>query len=117
MMSPSNHLAGKGCSGCARYGFDYKMDGFVYFLMGDGVIKVGITNDIRQRISRLSRRTPFEFSLIAKIKTAGEEAAKIEKYYHRKYESAGLSGFDGATEWLEYSPELMNEIMNENPST
>lgn len=114
MMSPGNHLAGKGCSGCAKHGFDYKREGFVYFLMGDGVIKVGITNDIKQRIARLSRRTPFDFSLIAKIKTTGEEAAAIEKYYHNKYESAGLYGFDGATEWLKYSTELMNEIMNED---
>lgn len=117
MMSPSNHLAGKGCSGCAKHGFDYKRDGLVYFLMGDGVIKVGITNNARRRIARLSKKTPFEFSLIAKIKTTGEEAAAIERYYHRKYESAGLTGFDGSTEWLKYSPELMNEIMNENPST
>ena len=50
----------------------------------------------------------------SKIKTTGEEAAAIEKYYHNKYESAGLYGFDGATEWLKYSTELMNEIMNED---
>lgn len=43
------------------------------------------------------------------------DAIAIEKYYHKKYGSAGLTGFDGATEWLKYSPELMDEIMNKAP--
>ena len=28
----------------------------------------------------------------------------------RKYESAGFIGFDGATEWLKFSPELLEEF-------
>lgn len=27
-----------------------------------------------------------------------------------KYESAGFKGFDGATEWLKFSPELLEEF-------
>lgn len=115
-QKPSDHLAGCGCSACASYGFNTGKDGYVYFLISDRGIKVGITNKPSQRIKKLSQNTPFDFHLIAKVKTTGAEAMRKEKYYHRKYESAGLTGFDGATEWLRYSPELMNEIMNENPA-
>lgn len=115
-QKPSEHLSGSGCSACARYGFNTGKDGYVYFLISHRGIKIGITNNPSQRIKKLTQNTPFDFYLIAKVKTTGTEAMRKEKYYHRKYESAGLSGFDGATEWLKYSPELMSEIMNENPS-
>lgn len=115
-MLAGNHLAGQGCPGCAKTGFDQTKDGFVYFLIGNGAVKVGITHKPRIRTMQLRAATPFDFHLIAKVKTTGTEAMRKEKYYHDKYESAGLTGFDGATEWLRYSPELMNEIMNENPS-
>lgn len=112
---PHAHLSGQGCPSCAKTGFNPNANGFVYFLHGDGFIKVGITNKISKRLAQLKSATPFDFHLIAKIKTTGTEAMRIEKYYHKKYESAGLTGFDGATEWLKYSPELMSEIMNKAP--
>lgn len=115
-QKPKHHLSGSGCPSCAGFGFNRTTTGFVYFLSGEMGIKVGITNNTSRRIKQLKSRTPFEFNLIAKVKTTGAEAMRKEKYYHDKYESAGLTGFDGATEWLRYSPELMNEIMNENPS-
>lgn len=116
MQSAGDHLAGKGCSSCAITGFDKSKEGFTYFLLGELGVKVGITNKPKQRLQQLKSSTPFDFHLIAKVKTTGAEAMRKEKHYHRKYESAGLTGFDGATEWLRYSPELMNEIMNENPA-
>lgn len=116
LQQPNRHLSGRGCPGCAKAGFDQTRDGFVYFLIGDGAVKVGITHKPKIRVMQLRVATPFDFHLIAKVKTTGTEAMRKEKYYHRKYESAGLTGFDGATEWLRYSPELMNEIMNENPT-
>ena len=115
LQTANDHVNGNGCPSCAKNGFDSGKDGFVYFLIGDHGIKVGITNNLQRRLRELKSSTPFEFNLIHKIKTIGEKAQIIEKYYHRKYESAGLSGFDGATEWLKYSPELMNEIMKEAP--
>lgn len=112
---PHAHLSGQGCPSCAKTGFNPNSNGFVYFLHGDGLIKVGITNKISKRLAQLKSGTPFDFNLIARIKTTGNEAMRIERYYHKKYESAGLTGFDGATEWLRYSPELMSEIMKEAP--
>lgn len=111
LQTANYHITGSGCQSCAKTGFDSNKDGFVYFLMSEYGIKVGITNTLQKRMNGLKSSTPFDFNLINKIKTKGIDAQKIEKYYHNKYESAGLTGFDGATEWLRYSPELMNEIM------
>lgn len=116
-MTANNHLRGQGCPSCAKSGFKPNIAAYTYFLISEHGIKVGITNKINQMIGVLKRVTPFKFHKIHHVKMHGAHAAALEKYYHRKYESAGLSGFDGATEWLKYSTELMNEIMNENPST
>lgn len=112
---PHAHLSGQGCPSCAKTGFDPSKNAIVYFLFGDGIVKVGITNKIKQRLEQIKSSTPFDFNLIHKIKTDGVKAREIEKHYHKKYESAGLTGFDGATEWLRYSPELMDEIMSKAP--
>lgn len=113
--TPDKHLQGQGCPHCSKGGFKLKEKAFVYFLFSGNEIKVGITNNLRRRVCQLKKNTPFDFYVISKIKTIGSDALAIEKYYHKKYESAGLTGFDGATEWLKYSPELMDEIMNKAP--
>ncbi|HGB3193965.1 TPA: GIY-YIG nuclease family protein [Salmonella enterica subsp. enterica serovar Waycross] len=112
IQKPNSHLNGTGCPSCAKNGFDKNKDGFVYFLHGGGLIKVGITNDIKRRITELKRNTPFRFELIKCLSMDGFRSAMLEKYFHHKYTRKGLTGFDGATEWLKYSPELMHEIMN-----
>ena len=113
--TPDKHLQGQGCPHCSKGGFKLKEKAFVYFLFSGNEIKVGITNNLRRRVCQLKKNTPFDFHVISKIKTIGSDALAIEKYYHKKYESAGLTGFDGATEWLKYSSELMDEIMNKAP--
>lgn len=114
-QGPSAHISGHGCPSCAVRGFDRNRVSFVYFLMGEGSIKVGVTKDIKRRIRYLKVVTPFDFHQIKVIKTVGLEAIKIERHFHKKYESSGFKGFNGATEWLKYSPELMDEIMNKAP--
>lgn len=112
-QTPIKHTLGGGCPSCAKYGFDESKVGFVYFLISEFGIKVGISNNPSQRLQKLKSATPFDFHFIAEVKTTGAEAMRKEKYYHHKYESASLTGFDGATEWLRFCPELMSEIMNE----
>ena len=108
----SHHIQGSGCPSCAVTGFDKNKKSYVYFLMSEKGIKVGITNKIKQRIMQLRSSTPFEFEVIKYVKLSGVDAISMESDYHNRYESAGLGGFNGCTEWLKYSPELMNEIMN-----
>lgn len=95
-----NHLAGKGCPFCSVRGFDPQKPGYVYKLHGDGIFKVGITNNIDNRIAGLIKSTPFNFS-VGEIKyyEVGADAAKEERRILNSTESAGLNGFDGATEW------------------
>lgn len=113
LQQPNRHLSGRGCPGCAKTGFDKNKDGFVYFLMGNGAVKVGITNKPKQRLRQLKSETPFEFSVFSIIRMSGREAIDREKYYHKKYERIGFIGFNGCTEWLKYSKELMEEITYE----
>jgi hypothetical protein len=113
MQAPSNHLNGQGCPDCAEYGFKRTTKkAYVYFLesVSLGVIKIGVTHNKIERIRRLTKNTPFQFNVIKMIKTTGFNAAKIESHFHSKFKSAGLSGFDGCTEWVIRTPDLMMEI-------
>ena len=63
------------------------------------------------RFKQLTKSTPFSFNVIEMITSKdGRIARDLESHFHRKYEGAGLSGFDGATEWLTFSPSLLNEV-------
>lgn len=105
-----NH--GRGCPKCARYGYNKGSVGFIYALLSEcgSRIKIGISNKPKQRHVKLAKNTPFKFSLIEQASGDGAKIAELERYFHDKYESAGLSGFDGATEWLICTHELMQEL-------
>lgn len=117
IQEPQVHLNGSGCPSCCNGGFNRSIDGYLYALISScgTMIKIGISNKYKNRIARLRGGTPFEFNLISVKSSSGSNIMALERYFHSKYESAGLSGFDGATEWLKYSPELMSEIMKKAP--
>lgn len=104
--------SGKGCPTCAKSGYDPAKAGYLYALRSEcGMfIKIGKSNKPRQRFKQLERSTPFKFYVIEIIQDSGGEVTKIESDFHRVHKSAGLSGFDGATEWLVYSDKLMRDI-------
>jgi len=114
MQSPLVHLRGSGCSKCNISGFDRMSDGFVYALISDcgQYIKIGVSNNYQDRMKRLSRGTPFGFSLIGLLACSGQDAADKEREILRSNESAGLSGFDGCTEWMKYSKQLMQKVVS-----
>lgn len=103
---------GRGCPSCSRSGFDQTKHGSMYSLRSEcgGYVKVGISNDHNRRYKELNRATPFKFYVIEQISGDGSRIAELEWYFHNKYERAGLSGFDGATEWLICTDELLNEL-------
>jgi len=106
-QSVSNHLAGKGCSACASYGFDPKKPAWFYMLQAENMFKVGITNKLEQRMKQLKQSTPFDFTLTQKTYfSIGADAQKVERFYLMFYESAGQIGFGGATEWLKGEPDV-----------
>lgn len=106
-QSTSNHLAGKGCSGCSITGFKSNKPGTVYILQSSDCFKVGITNNMGQRLKQLRSETPFEFIVSSVLNfDNGKDAKHVESFMLNFHESAGLSGFSGATEWRKGSPKV-----------
>jgi len=104
-QTPHNHVSLKqGCPLCSKSGFKTNKEGFVYILASSsgGVMKIGITNDVKQRVSQLGKTTPFDFNLLDYFSVPGDSARLIENGVHSILASANLRGFDGATEWFEY---------------
>ena len=109
-----NHLVnqGRGCPYCAKYGYQLDKKGYLYALRSEcgQYVKVGISNDPKRRHNELEKRTPFKFNIVEQLDGDGTKIAELEKYFHNKYESAGFKSFDGATEWLVCTPELIQEL-------
>jgi hypothetical protein len=103
-----------GCPACAKFGYDKRESGTLYALRSDcgKYVKVGISNKPSRRHEQLRRSTPFHFSVIEQIAGSGYEIADLENYFHKKYQSAEFHGFDGATEWLMFTQDLLEEIRN-----
>lgn len=102
-----------GCPKCANYGYNWARPGTLYALRSDcgRYIKVGASNSMRSRNYKLRQSTPFDFDRIAAVRFEnGETPFRLEQQLLAKYESAGLSGFDGSTEWLLFSEELLEEL-------
>ena len=117
-QSTSDHMSGKGCSGCADYGFKRtRKTAYVYFLdsVSTGAVKIGVTHNKAERIKKLTRDTPLQFDIIKIIKTNGITAASIESRFHNEFQRAGFYGFDGCTEWVTKTPKLMLEIEKLTP--
>ncbi|ATI16520.1 hypothetical protein kpv79_67 [Klebsiella phage vB_KpnM_KpV79] len=101
--SAGSVLSGRGCPACAEYGYKSSLPGTLYALRSDcgRYVKIGITNNFKRRFRKLKRVTPFDVSVIERIECDGQTARQFEKMFHDKFESAGFTGFDGATEWLQ----------------
>ena len=101
-----------GCPKCAKYGFKLDKKGYIYALRSEcgRYLKVGISNKPSRRHTELARATPFTFNLVEQFSGDGVKIYELEKHFHSKYESAGFTGFDGATEWLICSEKLLSEL-------
>ncbi|HZK24883.1 MAG TPA: GIY-YIG nuclease family protein [Oscillospiraceae bacterium] len=105
-QTPNCHLRGNGCPSCpARYDQPTNL-----YLMHNGLgkVKIGYSIDTNRRITELNSNAPFEAELLETwTLTDTPTVRKIESKVHRKLEKyhAGLSGFNGATEWFNASPD------------
>jgi len=111
--SVTNLLGGSGCPYCAKYGYQLDKKGYLYALRSEcgRYLKVGISNTPSRRHKQLEKTTPFKFNLVEQMSGDGVKIAELEKYFHGKYERAGFTGFDGCTEWLICTDELLKEII------
>lgn len=111
-QQPANHTSGKGCPQCARYGFQQGHPAFLYILYSGpaNAFKIGVTNKPGQRLPRLTQATPFTFDVLAVCPGPGDEVWQEERRLLSATESAGLSGFDGASEWRKPGPALFEKV-------
>ena len=103
-QTPNNHLNGKGCPRCPKSNVDPNDPACIY-LMHDGLgkIKIGYSVNAERRLSELNSKAPFKAEIIETWMLDNTPAARtVEGCIHRKLSkyNAGLSGFDGATEWF-----------------
>jgi len=110
---PNDHLKGNGCPSCPRR-YDHPAN---LYLMRNGLgkVKVGYSIDVDARISKLNRDAPFEAELLEMWTLPDTPTVrKIEGKVHRKLAKyhAGLSGFDGASEWFNVSHERAKKEIN-----
>lgn len=108
--SITNLLNGRGCPSCAKSGYDPSKPGTLYALRHENGahIKIGISNAHSRRLAELRRATPFKFEPISLHHSDdGRVIADLEKVFHQNFESSGFSGFDGATEWLKFNPDIL----------
>lgn len=102
----------KGCPNCSKTGFKAGKYATLYVLRSTcgRYVKIGISNCVEQRINTLRRKTPFDFQVIEKLNGHGATIRSLEKDFHSHFESAGLTGFDGCTEWLKWNPNITTLI-------
>lgn len=103
-----------GCPKCAKHGYDPSKTGYLYALRSEcgRYVKVGISNEPKRRHKELERSTPFKFNIVEQIPGDGNKIRDLEKRFHQIYKSAGFVEFQGCTEWLICTPELLEELRN-----
>jgi hypothetical protein len=97
------------CPSCATSGYNPSNPGTLYALIShdEKMIKIGISNSPTKRQMTLRRNTPFKFSVHREIHCDdGSIPPSLEKLFHSQFPSAGLKGFDGATEWRQMNPDI-----------
>lgn len=110
-QSPDSHIRGTGCVKCTTYGAG---EAYVYLMEMNGLIKIGVSNNPSLRLSQINRSSPFSVVLIATfLFSSWSEAVKAENKAHKKIsdKNAGMSGFDGATEFFNVRPSEAADII------
>lgn len=108
-----SHLfgVGSGCPACAQGGFNPAKQGTLYILRSEcgTMVKIGISNNYKQRHTQLERATPFDWHCIELLHSDdGSLIAEWEKELHSMTEQAEFKeSFDGYTEWRKWDPRLL----------
>ena len=100
---PTNHLSGKGCSGCTKTGFSSVKPAYLYVLTSGNITKVGITNrDLTLRVDEIGRSSALPFTVLALFSyKTGRGAMSVEtsilRSLHSEYKRVEML-FGGSTE-------------------
>lgn len=107
----NNLQKGRACATCSENGYRPGRPGTLYALRSEcgRYLKVGITNSFKTRISQLRRATPFAFDVVESLRHEdGSVIRGYEKMFHGVFRPAGITGFDGCTEWLEFDQGILD---------
>lgn len=108
---PNSHLSGSACSKCTAYGFK---PASIYIAEMDGFCKIGISNNVKRRVKDVSKSAGKSLEVVAEyLFSSWSDARKAEAAVHKEINhlSAGMSGFDGATEFFLITPQNAAEII------
>lgn len=114
---PNSHLSDSGCSKCTAYGFK---PASIYIAEMDGFCKIGISNNVKRRIKDVSKSAGRSLDLVAEyLFSSWADARRAESAVHNeiKHLAAGLSGFDGATEFFLITPQDAAEMILKHGGT
>ena len=113
-QTPNDHLNGSGCPCCNTRGYNPENKGYLYLLRSKcgSFIKVGISNNIKNRMSSLHRSTPFDFNLLEYVYDEGFHIRHMEKLTHSFLKSSNFKGFDGCTEWFNFNDVILSYFKN-----
>lgn len=93
----------KGCSACADYGFNPEKPAWEYGFIRDGYLKLGITNNLEQRLSTHRRNGDFDLVHI-RHHSVGHIASDWEKRLKRKFGGKFVTKEQCPDGWTETFP-------------
>lgn len=99
-----NHLTGKGCSRCF---WDRDQPTAIYLMQMGAQVKIGISINPESRLAQLNRNNPEPARIVTTWTLEDFPAAHaMEQQLHQRLcnHHAGLTGFNGATEWFNTTP-------------
>lgn len=102
-QTPNSHLRGSGCNKCTAYGFK---PANLYVAEMDGMCKIGISNNTKRRMKSISKSAGKTVTVVAEYSfPSWADARRAESMIHKeiKHKNAGLTGFDGASEFFNIS--------------
>ncbi len=103
-QSADNHLRGQGCPSCE---FDRSQPTAIYLMQMGARVKIGISIDPNARLAQLNRNNPEPAHIVTTWTLKDFPSAyMVEQKLHQRLREhhAGLTGFDGATEWFNTTP-------------
>ena len=105
LQRPNDHLAGKGCPKCSVYNQDTL---YILKCLDTGLIKIGITNNLKQRISSIGGNLEHIFNITV------DNPRQLERQLHSQYQQYSVPNpkvRSGGTEFFNLTLEQVQEII------
>lgn len=106
-QTPNHHLKGHGCPKCQNHNQNTL---YVLKCINTGLIKVGITNNLKQRISNIGGNLEHIYHIVT------ENPRSLEKQLHKKYKDYNTFNHtvnNGGTEFFQLTDEQLESLIQE----